>query len=74
MQTYYHNLGNSSIWLQHLLEVLLAAVKLEETHLNASEKEWKEWKERFDRGPATYLYCQLRHLSMQHLQTGALGY
>lgn len=62
--------GNSSLWLQHLLEVVLSAVKLEEAHFDPSEEEWKERKERFHRGSATYLYCQLRHLSVQHLQAG----
>jgi hypothetical protein len=28
--------------MQHLLEVVLAAVKLEEAHFDAPEEEWKE--------------------------------
>lgn len=64
--------GNSSIRLQHLFEKLFAAIEFEETHLDSSEEERKEWKEWFDCSSATYLYCQLRHLSMQHLQARAV--
>jgi hypothetical protein len=50
--------------MQHLLEVVFAAIEFEEAHFDASEEEWKEWKEHCF---ATYLNCQLCHLSVQHL-------
>lgn len=63
---------NSSLRLQHMLEVVFAAIEFEEAHLDSSEEEWKEWKEWYYRGSATYLYCQLCHLSVQHLQARAV--
>lgn len=57
-----------------MLEVLLAAIEFEEAHSDSSEKERKKWKERSNCRSATYLYCQLRHLSVQHLQARAVGY
>jgi len=50
-----------------LPQELFAAVKLEEAHLDAPEEEWQKWEKWYDSGSASYLYCQLRYLSVQHL-------
>lgn len=61
----FNNLGYSSVRMQHLLEIILAAIKFEEAHFDTSKEEWKKWKEYCS---ATYLNCQLCHLSVQHMQ------